>query len=283
MIRKFQRNVDDAAWADLAEANVQEFKASMRDPEFSIAGMYIVEVDRMIVGTANAHISPSHHEFCVLRDFRVKQEHWAAIAPQLLDVALNSFVERKARTVEAQASKEKQRYVSLLESRGFQLRSIECKMTHNLESVPRIENSALRLKTYAEVSSPALIARLQNEIFEGLIGRPVTRDEIIFWMENLEFECFVGYLDDEPVASSFCEIKETDGRRHGWIYGLGVLSEYRRRKIGSTLLYNILNYIKHKAATRAYAETDYNSYQQRFYESAGFHLESKILDLEKSL
>lgn len=283
MIREFHRDTDAPAWADLTQVNLIEFRASMLDPEFDATGMYVAEVDGRIVGTADAHISPSHHEFCVLRDFKVKQEYWGAIAPQLLDAALNIFVERNARTAQAQASEENQRYVSLLGSRGFQLRSADCKMTHNLKSVPRIEDPALQLRTYAEVSSPALIAKLQNEIFEGLIGRPVTKDEIVFWMGNLEFECYVGYLDDKPVASSFCEIKEADGKRHGWIYGLGVLPDYRRQKIGTVLLYNVLNYIKRKAATCAHAETDYDSYRQRFYESAGFYIESKILNLEKTL
>lgn len=274
---------DDAAWASLIRLDLDEFKESMSDPEFSAAGMQVAEVDKRIVGTANAHISPSHREFCVLRNFTAKQELWNAVAPQLLDAALNSFIERNARAVQARASEENQCYVSLLESRGFQLRSIECKMIHDLKSVPPVGNSKLRFKTYAEVSTPALIEEIQNKIFRGLIGRPVTRDEIMFWMKNLEFECFVGYYNEKPVASSFCEIKEVDKEKQGWIYGLGVLPSYRRRKIGTTLLYNVLDYVKGKGAKRAHAETDYKSYQQRFYESAGFHVESKILSFQKTL
>ena len=99
MIREFQRDTDAAAWAELKQANLNEFEASMLDPEFSATGMYVAEVDGKIVGIANAHMSPSHHEFCVLRDFKVKEEYWRVVSPSLLDTALNSLIGRGAKVV----------------------------------------------------------------------------------------------------------------------------------------------------------------------------------------
>lgn len=102
-------------------------------------------------------------------------------------------------------------------------------------------------------------------------------------MKDPNFECFIAFFDEKPVASSFCEVKTVKHESHGWIYGLGVLPDYQRKKIGTTLLGTLLNHLKRKGANYSFVETDYDSYQQRFYETAGFHVIDKIVCLRKIL
>ena len=283
MIRRFVRGLDDSALADLTGVDLNEFRESMLDPEFSDVGMFVAEINKQVVGIANAHISPSHPEFCVLRDFKVKTAYWDSVAPLLLEAALSSFTQRNAKGVETCFTGEAERYVSLLKSKGFELTSLDCRMKHDLKNVPPIENSRVYIKKYSEINNPDLIVNLQNEIFKGLIGRPVTKEEFLFWMKNPDFECFVAFFDKKPVASSFCEVKIVKHERHGWIYGLGVLSSCRGKKIGTVLLSAVLSHLKSKGVIYAFVETDYDSYEQRFYESAGFHVVNKIVCLRKVL
>lgn len=281
IIRRFLRGVDDSAWAELAQINLGEFKASMLDPEFSDLGMYVAEIKRKAEGIANAHISPSHPRFCVLRSFNVKSGYWDMVASPLLDVVLKSLAERNAEAVETRVPEDATRHISLFERKGFKVKYIECKMKHDLKHLPLKKILTVQFKTYSEVGNPELIENLQNEIFKGITGRPVTKEEIVYWMENLDFECFMGYCKRNPVASSFCEIRSMNNEKQGWIYGLGVLPSYQRKKIGTALVYKVLNFIKSKGAKYAFVETDYEGYQQRFYESVGFRVESKALWLQK--
>jgi len=284
-IRRFVRDQDDRDWAELANIHQAEFHKSMQNPEFDDAGMYIAQTGKNAVGIADAHIhtSPSCPAFCVLRDFHVRADSWDAVAPLLLDTAMTSFIERDAKAVEVCSPEEAKRYISLLESRGFETKSVDCRIKHELKHVPLVESPRLCFKTYSEIPDPAMIEKLQNSIFDGLIGRPVTKEEITFWMKNLDFECFVGYYDGEPAASSFCETKVAKTEKHGWIYGLGVLPIHRRLKIGTALAYRVLNRLKIRGATSAFMETDYGGYEQRFYESIGFRVEGKVVCLQKKM
>ena len=282
-VRRFVRGMDELAWATLTGLDWSEFRELMSDPEFDDEGMLVGEIDGQVVGIVNAHISPSYPKFCVLRDFRVEDEHWTIVAPFLLDAALNSFVQRNANIAEACFPEEAEKHLSLLKNRGFEIKDTDCKMVHDLENIPLRENPRVLIKRFWEVRNSDLVVNLQNEIFAELISRPVTKEEFMFWMKNPKFECFVAFFDDKPVASSFCEIKTAKNKKEGWIYGLGVLPRYRRKKVGTTLLSTILKHLKSKGADHAFIETDYNSYQQRFYESAGFHIVNKIICLRKSL
>jgi ribosomal protein S18 acetylase RimI-like enzyme len=80
----------------------------------------------------------------------------------------------------------------------------------------------------------------------ALIGRPVTKEEFLFRLKDPLFECFIAFLGEKPAGSVFCELKdEKKGKKkHGWIYGLGVLSSYQRLKIGTTLLNRSLRFLK---------------------------------------
>lgn len=283
IIRRFVRGIDDSAWAELAQVNLGEFRASMLDPEFSDLGMYVAEIKKKVVGIANAHISPSQPRFCVLRSFNVRDDYRDMVASSLLDVALKSLGERSAEAVETRVPEDATRHISVLKRKGFKVKYVEGKMKHDLKHVPFKKVPRVQFKTYSEVGNPELIENLQNEIFKGITGRRVTKEEIVYWMENLNFECFVGYGKGNPVASSFCEIRNVNNEKHGWIYGLGVLPSYRRKKIGTALVYKVLNFIKSKGAKYAFVETDYESYQQCFYELLGFRVESKALWLQKSI
>jgi len=283
IIRRFQKGLDDSAWAELAQVNPGEFEESMIDPEFSDVGMYVAEVKKKVVGIANAHISPSYPRFCVLRSFNVKDDYWDMVASPLLDAALKSLAERNAKAVETRVPEDATRHISLFKRKGFKVKYIECKIKHDLKHVHLKKILTVQFKTYSEVGNPELIGNLQNEIFKGIIGRPVTKEEIVYWMENLKFECFAGYCKRNPVASSFCEIRNVNNEKHGWIYGLGVLPSYRHKKIGTALVYKVLSFIKSKGAKYAFVETGYESYQQRFYKSLGFCVESKALWLQKPI
>jgi len=283
IIRRFTKGVDDSAWAELAQVNLDDFKASMLDPEFNDVGMYVAEIKKRVVGIVNAHISPSYPRFCVLRSFNMRDDYWDMVASSLFDVALKSLAERSAEAVETRVPGDATRHISFLERKGFRVKYIECKIKHDLKRLLLKKIPTVQFKTYSEVGNPELIENLQNEIFKGITGRPVTKEEIVYWMENLNFECFVGYCKGNPVASSFCEIRNVNSEMHGWIYGLGVLASYRCKKIGAALVYKVLSYIKSKGAKYAFVETDYESYRQRFYESLGFCVESKALWLQKSI
>jgi len=194
----------------------------MLDPEFNEDGMLIAEINGQVVGVVNAHISPSYPKFCVLRNFKVLKNHWRPVANNLLDVALESFSKRGARLVKACFPEMAKRYIALLKASGFELDFIECKMKHELKTVASLENANVQIKKYSEISNPDLVIHLQNKAFKGLIGRPVTKEEFLFWMENSLFDCFIAFLEGKPVGSVFCELeREKKGKgKHGWIYGL---------------------------------------------------------------
>lgn len=282
-IRRFVKGIDDSLWASFLKIDLEEFRLSMLDPEFSEEGMLIAEIDGEVVGVVNAHISLSYPKFCVLRNFKVLKAHWCSVASDLLDAALDSFSQRGASLVELCLPETAKPYIALLKTRGFELDCIECEMKHELKAMPSLDSRDLQIKRYSEINDPGLVIHLQNEVFRGLIGRPVTKEEFFFWMKNLLFECFIAFLRDKPVASAFCELQDAkkSKERHGWIYGLGVLPIHRKLKIGTALLSRILQFLKEKGANLVLVNTDYNSYQQRFYESAGFYVIRKIICLRK--
>lgn len=119
MIRRFVKGLDDLTWANLKGVDLNEFKQSMYGPEFSEVGMVVAETNNQVVGTVNAHISPSHPRFCVLRDFKVKDAYWDSVASLLLEAALNSFAQRNAKVLETCFSEQAEHYISLLKSKGF--------------------------------------------------------------------------------------------------------------------------------------------------------------------
>ena len=272
----------DSAWADLEDIGLGELKESMRDPEFSLEGMLVAEIDGQIAGIVDAHISPSFSEFCVLRILKVKSGYWNLAAQSLLDAALNSSAKRNAKIVEACLPEEAETDISLLQNNGFTLEYIDCGMGHSLKDIPRRTNQA-QIRKYAEVNDPVTVVNLQNAIFKGITGRPVTEEEFLYWMKNPRFECFTAFLDRKPVASCFCETKTVRGEEHGWIYGLGVLPDYRRLKIGTALLSTVLMHLRSTGANCAFVSTDYDSYLQRFYEATGFRVVRKTMALRKHL
>lgn len=285
LIRQFVKGIDDSLWASFLEIALEEFRLSMLDPEFSEDGMLIAEINGQVVGVINAHISPSCPKFCVLRNFKVLKNHWHYVAGDLLDAALGSFSQRGARIVKACFPETAKRQIALLKAFGFELGFTECKMKHELKTTSSLENANMQIRKYSEVNNPDLVIHLQNKAFKGLIGRPVTKEEFLFWIKNPLFECFIAFLEEKPVGSVFCELEreKKDKEKHGWIYGLGVLPNYRRLKIGTILLSKVLQFLKSAGANYVLVNTDYNSYQQRFYESAGFYVVRKIVCLQRSL
>jgi GNAT superfamily N-acetyltransferase len=282
-VRRFTKGADDSDWSILAGIELAEFRRSLQDPEFSYDGMLVGEIDGRIAGIVNAHISPTHPSFCVLRNFRVKEEHWEALATLLLDSALDSFIMRNAHGVEAVFPETEKHHISLLQNNGFKTTSTDCKMRHDLRTIPTAGNPEIRIMKYSNVKKSELVVNLQNEIFRGLTSRPVIKGEFIYWMQNPGFECFIAFSDRSAVASSFCEIKQVEGEKHGWIYGLGVLQAFRRKKIGTALLAAVLNHLKARGADAVFLETGYESYEQRFYESAGFQVDTRLVCLRKDL
>jgi len=282
-VRRFRKGVDDLLWTSFLKIDPEEFRQSMLNPEFSEDGMLIAEINGQIVGVINAHISPSYPKFCVLRNFKVLKNHWHSVADNLLGAALDSFSQRGARLVKACFPETAKYYIALLKTYGFEPDFIECEMKHELKVVPSLENANIQVKKYSEVNNPDLVIYLQNKAFKGLIERPVTKEEFLFWMKNLQFQCFIAFLEEKPVGSVFCELedKKKGKEKYGWIYGLGVLPNYRRLKIGTILLSRVLQYLKEAGANFVLVNTDYNSYQQRFYESAGFCVARKIICLQK--
>ncbi len=272
LIRRFIKGTDDLLWASFSKIDLEQFRLFMLDPEFSEDGMFIAEIDGKAVGVINGHISPSYRKFCVIRNFKVLEDHWDQVAGSLVDNALDSFLRRGARIVKVCFPETAKRYIALLKKYGFELDVIECKMKHELKTVSSFENPDIQIKKYSEVKNPNSVIHLQNEAFQGLIGRPVTKEEFLFWLKNALFKCLIAFLKDKPAGSAFCELeKEKKGTgKHGWIYGLGVLPEYRRLKIGTVLLSSVLSFLKEAGAEYVLISTDYESYQQRFYESAGF-------------
>ena len=75
---------------------------------------------------------------------------------------MTSFIERDAKTVEVCSPEEAKLYISLLESRGFETKSVDCKMKHELKHVPLVESPRLCFKTYSEIPDPAMIKKLQT-------------------------------------------------------------------------------------------------------------------------
>ena len=69
----------------------------MRDPEFNEDEMLIAEINEQVVGVINAHFSPSHSKFCVLRNFEVLEKHWHQVASGLQETLLDSFSHRGAK------------------------------------------------------------------------------------------------------------------------------------------------------------------------------------------
>lgn len=272
LIRRFVKGTDDLLWASFSKTDLELFRLFMLDPEFSEDGMFIAEIDGKAVGVINAHISPSYPKFCVIRNFKVLGNHWNQVAGSLVDNVLDSFLQRGARIVKACFPETAKRYIALLKKYGFELDFIECKMKHELKTVSSLENPDIQIKKYSKVKNPDLVIYLQNEAFQGLIGRPVTKAEFLFWLKKPLFECFIAFLKEKPAGSVFCELEEEKkGKgKHGWIYGLGVLPEYRRLKIGTVALSSVLSSLKEAGAEYVLVSTDCESYQQRFYESAGF-------------
>jgi len=293
------KGVDESVWVELLNAeyrdyvswwrgtSVEEMLELEKRPGFDLEGRFIAEVDRKPVGLIHAYVEKSGAEkrgfirdFCVLPAFRGGE-----VEGRLLEAAVAEFRTRGVKCMRAWTGVDRADRIRFLETSGFKFSHRTLDLRISLKDMPvhmgeNLEVAIRPLRSEVDCDVEAL-NWLDNECFKAdplHVPRTVeeTRkalldDPVLGWREF-----FFAVLDGKDVGYIGVGIDERYNVEHGvktgYINGIGVLSAYRRRGIGTRLLLHGLKRLKAKGMTSASLDTEDTNPTRAItlYEKVGF-------------
>ena len=300
-VRRFLNGVDEPVWVELLNAEYREYASWWRgttveemlelekNPSFDFEGRFVAELDGKPVGIIHAHVETSGEEkrgfirdFCVLEAFRGSE-----VEERLLGAAVNEFKKHQIRLIRAWTGVKRIDRVRFLEKSGFKFASRTIDMRISLADVPvRIgENMEVAIRPLKTEMKEDIVELnwLVNECFkEDPLHRPETVEETRRSLLNnpvlKEQEHFLAVLDNKNVGYVGVGIDERYNVEHdvksGFVSGIGVLSAYRRRGIGTRLMLRGLKALKAKGMTSATLDTEDTNPTRAItlYEKVGFQV-----------
>jgi len=311
-VRRFLNGVDEPVWVELLNAEYREYASWWRgttveemlelekNPSFDFEGRFVAELDGKPVGIIHAHVETSGEEkrgfirdFCVLEAFRGSE-----VEERLLGAAVNEFKKHQIRLIRAWTGVKRIDRVRFLEKSGFKFAYRTIDMRISLADVPvRIgENMEVAIRPLKTEMKEDIVELnwLVNECFkEDPLHRPETVEETRRSLLNnpvlKEQEHFLAVLDNKNVGYVGVGIDERYNVEHdvksGFVSGIGVLSAYRRRGIGTRLMLRGLKALKAKGMTSATLDTEDTNPTRAItlYEKVGFQVLQEYVTYTKDI
>ncbi len=311
-VRRFLKGVDEQVWVELLNAEYREYASWWRgttveemlehekNPSFDFEGRFVAEIDGKPVGIIHAHVETSGKEksgfirdFCILKAFR-----GSGVEERLLEAAVNEFKKHEVRLIRAWTGVERTDRIRFLEKSGFKFAHRTIDMRISLADVPDSigENTEVAIRSLETETNEDIVALnwLVNECFkEDPLHRPETVEEtrrslldnpVLKWQEH-----FFAVLDNKNIGYVSVGIDERYNVEHdvktGFVSGIGVLSAYRRRGIGTRLLLCGLRALRAKGMTSASLDTaDTNPTRAvTLYEKVGFKVLQEYVTYAKEV
>jgi ribosomal protein S18 acetylase RimI-like enzyme len=311
-VRRFVKGVDEHAWVELMDAEYRDYASWWRgttademfeyekNPDFDFEGRFVAEVNGKPVGLMHAHVEKSGEErrgfirdFCVLSAFRGSE-----VEVRLLEAAVDDFRRRGVKRVRAWTGVDRADRIGFLEKSGFRFSYRTIDMRISLAHVPvnvgeNLEVAVRRLSSDIDEDVESL-NWLDNECFKAdplhvprtaeETRRLLHEDPVLGWREF-----YFAVVDGKDVGYVGVGIDERYNAEHdvktGYINGIGVLPEYRRRGIGTLLLLHALNVLKAEGMTSASLDTEDTNPTRAItlYEKVGFKVLQEYVTYAKDV
>ncbi len=304
--------MDEPVWVELLNAEYGEYASWWRgttvedmlehekNPSFDFEGRFVAEFNGKPVGIIHAHVEGSGGEkrgfirdFCVLQAFRGGE-----VEERLLGAAVNKFKKHQVSFIRAWTGVKRIDRIRFLEKSGFKFASRTIDMRISLADVPASmgEDTEVAIKPVKSEVYEDIVALnwLVNECFkEDPLHRPETVEEtrrmllnnpILKWQEH-----FFAVYDDKNVGYIGVGIDERYNVEHdvktGFVSGIGVLSAYRRRGIGTNLVLHGMKALKAKGMTSASLDTEDTNPTRAItmYEKVGFQVLQEYVTYVKNI
>lgn len=268
---------------------MKEMLEHEKNPSFDFEGRFVAELDGKPVGIIHAHVETSGEErrgfindFCVLETFRS-----SGVEEQLLEATVDEFKKRQVNNMRTWTGVNRSDRIRFLEKSGFKFAYRTIDMRMNLADVPvsigeNTEVVVRPLETEMEEDIMALNS-LVNECFkEDPLHLPESVEEtrqsllnnpVLKWQKH-----FFAVLGNKNAGYVGVAIDERYNVEHdvksGFVSGIGVLSAYRRRGIGTSLMLRGLKALKEKGMVTATLDTEDTNPTRAItlYEKIGFHV-----------
>jgi ribosomal protein S18 acetylase RimI-like enzyme len=285
---------------DNAPMTVQQFRALEKTPDFEAEGRFIVVLDDKPVGIVHAYVDKLREEkkgfvrnFAVLPKFRGQ-----GIEQKIAKKAIEELKKRGMKVVQTSVDSNEESIIHMWESLGFKLARKFSLMTADLATLQSGigENSEVELKPLRKDSDEDLkmLNWLSNESFkEHFNWRPDRLESTTCFVRKDPFfkiqEWVFAMLNGKHVGYVGTGIEESYNKARnakcGWIMNIGVLKPHRQTGIGTKLILQGMNLLKHMGMTTAMlAVDDWNITKAIYlYEKVGFKIARKEIAYEKDL
>ena len=212
--------------------------------------------------------------------------------------SLEELEKKGMKIVQTSADSNQKDIIRMWKSLGFKLARKISIMTANLATLPSgiKENSEVELKPLRRDADEDLkiLNWLSNESFkEHFNHRPDPIESTTYFVRKNPFftiqEWFFAMLNGKHVGFVGTGIEESYNKARnakvGWITSIGVLKSYRQTGIGTKLILQGMNLLKHMGMTTArLAVDDWNVTKAiQLYEKVGFKIARKEIFYEKDL
>ena len=101
--------------------------------------------------------------------------------------------------------------------------------------------------------------------------------------------CYLKYIDGKPIAFAQCQLRHdyvegTDSSPVGYLEGIFVTEEYRRKGCGAELLAECEKWAEEKGCAEFASDCELNNVDsQRFHQTMGFEETNRIICFKKEL
>jgi len=312
-VRHFLKGMDEPVWVELLNTEYRDYVSWWRGTtveemlelekraDFDFKGRFVALVDGKPVGVVHAHVEGSGEQkqgfirdFCVLPAFRGSE-----VEDRLLEAAVNEFRKRGISRVRAWTGVERTDRIGFLERSGFRFSHRAIDMRVRLadvrfdkgENMGEVAVRSIRTEVNEDVEA---LNWLVNECFrDDSLHVPQSVEEtrrslldnpVLGWQEY-----YFAVVDDRNVGYVGVGVDERYNVEHGvktgYVSGIGVLPDYRRRGIGTRLLLYGLERLKAQGMTSASLDTEDTNPTRAMtlYEKVGFKVLQEYVTCTKDL
>jgi len=310
-IRQFVKDEDESVWVEVLNSAYKEYESWWRGitieemleqekhPNFDFEGRFIAELDGKPVGVVHAHIDKLSGEkkglispFCVIPEFR-----GSGVEEKLVELAMNELQKRKINLVQTWMGSKRNDRIHLLEGLGFKFAYKTIDMEIDLTNIPSNigENTQVTIRLLQKNVKEDIrtLNLLSNECFKGFLDHhpetiEETRQSLLNDPNLKEQEYFFAVLGQKAVGYIGVGIDEKynieKSAKSGRILTIGVSKLYRRKGIGTRLMFQGLKTLKAKGMNKAMLDTeDFNPEAIKLYEKVGFEVMQEYSTYEKRL
>lgn len=311
-VRRFVKGLDEPGWVQLTNEEYRDFSSWWRgttveemlelekSPDFDLDSRFVAEVGGRTVGAVHVRVEASGKEkrgfirdICVLSAFRGSE-----VEERLLEAVETELRKRGIKHVFAWTGAERADRIRFLEKNGFRFayRTFDMRISLADLSLDAGENAAavirpLNPKVEEDVE---MLNWLDNECFKNNpihvlrtveeTRRLMLEDPFLGWRQF-----YFAVVDGKDVGYIGLGIDEKYNVEHGvktgYINGIGVLSAYRKRGIGTQLILHGLKMFKSKGMTSASLDTEDTNPTRAItlYEKVGFKVLQEYVTYAKDV